>query len=160
MLIAERPSLVRRLARLLGSEPAAEDLTQNLYFKVQRVEDDPPILNKRAFLHRLATNLAMDWLRAEKRNYALFDVIAPVPDVACEAPLADRQMLDREQLERLLAGVEELTPRCRQVFLMRKFEELPVNEISRRLGITRSMVARHMDNALRHLLARIQETDE
>jgi RNA polymerase sigma-70 factor (ECF subfamily) len=160
LLIAERPSLVRRLARMLGSEPAAEDVAQSLYLKVQRVQDDPPIMNKRAFLNRLATNLATDWLRAEKRHDALFEVIDPAPEVACEAPLIDRQMLDREQLERLMAGVEELTPRCRQVFLMRKFEELQVNEIARRLGITRSMVARHMENALRHLFARVQDTGE
>lgn len=160
MLIAERPSLVRRLARMLGSEPAAEDVAQSLYLKVQRVEDDPPILNKRVFLNRLATNLATDWLRSEKRRDALFEVIDPAPDIACDAPLAERQMLDREQLERLLAGVEELTPRCREVFLMRKFEELPVNDIARRLGISRSMVAHHMDNALRQLFARVQDTSE
>lgn len=50
--------------RIVGSAPAAEDVTQSLWFRVQRVGDDPPIFDKRAFLYRLATNLATDHVRA------------------------------------------------------------------------------------------------
>jgi RNA polymerase sigma-70 factor (ECF subfamily) len=160
LLISERPSLMRRLTRLLGCEAAAEDITQSLYFKLQRVAVESPIQNRTAFLHRLATNLAIDWLRAQKRRDTLFTALDTAPDVACDLPIPERQLLDREQLRLLLASVEELTPRCRQVFLMRKIEELPVSEIASRLGITRSMVARHLENALRHLLVKVGSVRE
>ncbi|WP_331710365.1 RNA polymerase sigma factor [Sphingomonas sp. CCH5-D11] len=160
LLVTERPSLIRRLTRLLGSEVAAEDVTQSLFFKLQRVDNPAAIQNKSAFLNRLATNLATDWLRAQKRRDGLFTAIDTAPDVPCDLPIAERQLLDREQLRILLESVDDLTPRCREVFLLRKVEELPVNEIASRLGISRSMVARHMDNALRHLFARVGSVGE
>lgn len=160
LLVTERPSLIRRLTRLLGSDVAAEDVTQSLFFKLQCVKDPATIQNNSAYLNRLATNLAMDWLRAQRRREGLFTGIDAAPDVPCDLPIADRQLLGREQLSILLESVEELTPRCREVFLLRKIEELPVNEIASRLGISRSMVARHMDNALRHLFARVGPVGE
>jgi len=73
LLIRERPSLLRLARRIVGSAPAAEDVTQTLWLRVQRIEDDPPILHKRAYLYRLATNLATDQLRARRRYDALFE---------------------------------------------------------------------------------------
>jgi len=160
LLMSERPSLMRLAQRILGNRPAAEDLTQALWLRVQGINDDPPIIHKRAFLYKLASNLATDRLRAESRYNALFETGEPVLDVAHDAPSAERRLLDREQLDRLIQAVDDLTPRCREVFILRKLEDVPVNEICQRLGISRSMVARHMDNALRHLFARVQDAPE
>lgn len=160
LLLTERSSLLRLVRRIVGNRPAAEDVTQSLWFKVQRVEDDPPIIYKRAFLYRLAANLATDRVRADQRYNALFEMEEPARDVPHDAPSAEQRLLDREQLDRLMGAVDELTPRCREVFILRKLEDVPVSEICQRLGITRSMVARHMDNALRHLFARMQDAPE
>lgn len=67
LLTTERSALVRWVARIVG-EPAAEDIAQSLYLRVQRVQDHPPIVNKRSFLFRLAHNLAIDYPRAERRG--------------------------------------------------------------------------------------------
>jgi RNA polymerase sigma-70 factor (ECF subfamily) len=160
LLLSEGPSLLRLARRIVGNVPAAEDVTQSLWLRVQRIEDDPPIIHKRAFLYRLATNLAADRLRAERRYDALFESGEPTRNVPYDSPSAERRLLDREQLDLLMASVEELSPRCREVFILRKLEDMPVHEICERLGITRSMVARHMDNALRHLFTRMQDTAE
>ncbi|PZR86803.1 MAG: hypothetical protein DI537_27790 [Stutzerimonas stutzeri] len=58
LLLNERPSLLRLAQRIVGTAPAAEDVTQSLWLRIQRVEDDPPIANKRAYLNKLATNLS------------------------------------------------------------------------------------------------------
>jgi RNA polymerase sigma factor (sigma-70 family) len=160
LLLSERPSLFRLARRIVGNVPAAEDVTQSLWLRVQRIEDDPPIIHKRAFLYRLATNLAADRMRAERRHDTLFESNEPGRDAPYDAPSAERRLLDREQLDCLMASIEDLTPRCREVFILRKLEDMPVQEICERLGISRSMVARHMDNALRTLFARMQDTAE
>lgn len=160
LLLDERPSLLRFARRIVGNVPAAEDVTQSLWFRVQGIDDDPPIIHKRAFLYKLASNLAADRMRAEGRYNALFETGEPVRDVPHDAPSAEQRLLAREQLDCLMRAVEELTPRCRQVFILRKLEDMPVNEICERLGISRSMVARHMDNALRHLFVRMQDGPE
>ncbi|WP_367349936.1 hypothetical protein [Sphingobium yanoikuyae] len=49
LLLAERNTLLRLAQRIVGTTPAAEDVTQSLWFRVQRIDDEPPIINKRAF---------------------------------------------------------------------------------------------------------------
>lgn len=49
--------------------------------------------------------------------------------------------------------MQQLPPRCRQVFIMRRFGGLHQEEIARRLGISRNMVEKHMRLALERLRA-------
>ncbi|AEG51529.1 RNA polymerase, sigma-24 subunit, ECF subfamily [Sphingobium chlorophenolicum L-1] len=157
LLLRERSSLLRVAERILRDRPAAEDVTQSLWLRIQRVEDHPRIVNKRAYLYRLATNLAADHRRAARRHETLIVECDTAEQVPCTAPSAERRMLDREQVARLMKAVDELPPRCREVFVLRKLENMSVHEICAKLGISRSMVARHMDNALRRCFDRMQE---
>lgn len=147
LLAAERSSLVRWVARIVG-QPAAEDVAQSLYLRVQRVEDDPPIVNKRAFLFRLARNLAVDHARAERRHGALFGTNMDTRHVPSEEPSAETRLLDREKVRRLAAAVELMPLRCRQVFVLIKLDELSVPETAERLGISQDMVRKHVRHAL------------
>ena len=149
LLIAERPSLLRRLVRIVGSEPAAEDIAQVLWLRIQKVEDHPPILNKRSFLFRLASNLAIDHLRAQKRQEKLFADDALSATIPANDPNAETRLLDREKLVRLAAAVETLPLRCRQVFVLIKMDELSIGETAIRLGISEDMVRKHIRHALK-----------
>lgn len=160
LLLAERPSLLRLAQRIVGNAPAAEDVTQSLWFRVQRIEDDPPILNKRAYLFRLAANLATDRRRAEARYSELIETTAVLPEhVPAELVSADRHMVDNETLDRMMTALEDLAPRIRQIFILRKIDELPMDEIARRMGMSRSMVTRYLQQALRHCMARLADDE-
>lgn len=160
LLIAERPLLLRLAQRIVGNAPAAEDVAQGLWLKVQRIEDDPPIINKRAFLYRLATNLAADRLRADRRHSALFEGGELPDDAPDERPSAERMLVGREQLETLMAALDELPPRTREIFMLRKFDEMPVSEIAERFGLSRSSIAKMMQSALLHCDARLHNSTE
>lgn len=157
LLVAERPSLLRLARRIVGSLPAAEDVTQSLWLRVQRVEDEPPIVNKRAFLYRLTTNLALDQVRADRRYGALIDTVDAPPEADDARPSAETSLIDRERLRRLEAALEELPLRCRQVFTLRRIDGLPADEVAARLGITLNAVAKHVRIAVRHCHARMQD---
>lgn len=148
LLITERASLVRWVARIVGSKPAAEDVAQTLYFRVQRIGDDPPIINKRSFLFRLASNLALDHLRSSRRHDALFDAEGDAGQVASAEPSAETRLVDQEKLRRITAVVETMPLRCRQVFVLIKLDEMSVAETARRLGISQDMVRKHIRHAL------------
>ncbi|EIZ77143.1 ECF subfamily RNA polymerase sigma-24 subunit [Novosphingobium sp. Rr 2-17] len=148
LLIAERTSLVRWVASIIGSEPAAEDVAQSLYIKVQTVEDHPPIVNKRSFLFRLASNLAIDHIRSARRHDALFAHHVNTSHVPSTEPSAESRLLDQEKVRRLAAVVETMPLRCRQVFVLIKFDELSVAQTATRLGITQDMVRKHIRHAL------------
>ena len=63
-------------------------------------------------------------------------------------PSPENVTLHRSELARLLQVVEGLSPRCREVFVLGKFEGLSLAEIGARLGISRNTVVTHMVNAL------------
>lgn len=155
LLLNERSSLMRLVQRIVGDMTAAEDVTQSLWLRVQRVNDHPPILNKRAYLFRLAANLARDQARSDRRQNGLFDH-SPLPEeIADDTPLADRQLLDREALDQLQQGLAELSPRCREIVYLRRMENLSAAEIAQRLGISRQMVTRYIAQAMEHCLNRV-----
>jgi RNA polymerase sigma factor (sigma-70 family) len=156
LLIAERLLLVRWVARIVGSEPVAEDVTQSLYLRVQRVEDHPPILNKRSFLFRLASNLAVDHVRSARRHDSLFAGDVDTSHVPSTEPSPEVRLLDQEKVRRITAIVETMPLRCRQVFVLIKLDELSVAETATRLRISQDMVRKHIRHALQichHALA-------
>ncbi|MFT4052895.1 MAG: sigma-70 family RNA polymerase sigma factor [Novosphingobium sp.] len=157
LLLNERRALVRLAQRIVGSAPAAEDIAQSLWFRVQRVEDDPPILNKRAFLYRLATNLATDHARAAARHGRIFESGDLPQDVKADLPSVETRLVDRERLRRLEQALDELPIRCRQVFTLRRIDGLSAQETADRLGITLNAVAKHVRVAVRHCHARLQD---
>ncbi|MFT4091500.1 MAG: RNA polymerase sigma factor [Asticcacaulis sp.] len=156
LLISERPSLIRLARRIVGNLTAAEDVTQSLWFKIQRVEDDPPILNPKAYLYRLASNLATDRLRADRRHAALFEN-GELPDAEAPVATAERALIDEERLQIVLAALDDLSPQCREIFRLRKFEDMAVDDIASRMGLSRSMVFKHLRSALLHCEARLSE---
>jgi len=160
LMLAERPSLMRLAHRIVGNLSAAEDVTQSLWFRVQRVQDDPPITNKRAFLYRLTFNLATDQLRSDKRHGALFEAGELPEDIADDLPSPVNALLGREEMEVLLAALDELPPRVRQVFMLRKFDEMPVSEIAESLALSRSAIAKMLQRALLHCDARLNHGSE
>jgi len=60
----------------------------------------------------------------------------------------------------MMTALDELPQRVRQVFIMRKFDEMPVNDIAERLGLSRSAVAKMMQRALLHCDARLHAAVE
>jgi RNA polymerase sigma-70 factor (ECF subfamily) len=54
-----------------------------------------------------------------------------------------------QEIELLTAAIEALPERCRAVFLLRQFENLPQREIAVRLGIAEHTVESQLTKALR-----------
>lgn len=147
LLTAERKSLVRWVARIAG-DLAAEDIAQSLFLRVQKVSDDPPIVNKRSFLFRLARNLAVDHVRAERRHGTLFEADMDARHVASGEPSAETLLLDREKMQILAVAIEGMPLRCREIFVLIKLHDLSVAEAAARLGISQDMVRKHIRHAL------------
>lgn len=159
LLLSERKPLLRVLQGIVGSAATAEDVAQSVWLRIQRLEDAPPIHNKRAYLFRLASNLAIDRVRAERHYRDLFETAETLPDIPAPLVAADRSIVGRETLALVMEAIDELPPQVRDIFIMRKIDELPIEEICRRVGISRSMVSRHLQRALRHCAGKFQPAD-
>lgn len=147
----QREALLRFLLRRVGNASLAEDLTQETGLRALGAGAAASIENPRAYLFRIASNLALDHQRHRRQGVELEDAEALGRAVPDRAPSPEAVALHRGELARLLAAVQELPPRCREVFVLAKFDGLSYAEIARRLGISRNTVITHMVAALKRL---------
>ena len=159
-IIGNRRPLLSVARRILGDVPAAEDVVQSLWLRVQGLDDGVTVRDSTAFLRRLVRNLAIDQLRKDRVRAALVREGAPDESMTDGAPDAERTMMDRDRLQRLKRAIEELPPRCREVFVLRRIHDLSSAEIADRLGITQNAVAKHVRVALEHCHQRLAETEQ
>jgi RNA polymerase sigma factor (sigma-70 family) len=143
-----QPDLLRFLKRKVGSQDAP-DLLQETYVRVRRYAASEAISNPEAFLFKTASNIAKNHrsrLETEQKYVEAGDVPENVPEAY---PLQDDQFDGQRRMRRLEEAILSLPPRCREVFILLRIEELPAEEVARRLGISRNMVQKHLHLALR-----------
>jgi len=143
-----RSALLRFLRRRLGNAALAEDLTQETWLRAANARGAAAIDNPRGYLFSIASNLALDHQRHVGHRVELQAVAEVVEAVADHQPSPENVVLYRSEFARLLRVVDQLSPRCREVFVLGKFEGLSLAEISQRLGISRNTVVTHMVHAL------------
>ena len=165
MLMTPHPIDVTRLrAELVGylrrrGQPLddAEDLVQEAFARFHRAGHRAEDVDARPLLFVISKNLLKDLWKATNRERAR--VVGQDVDVAAwesapsEAPAADRSSIAREELAGVAEAIRALPPRCRDAFLLHRFENLSYRQIAERLGVSVSMVEKHLAEALRRLKA-------
>lgn len=152
-----RSELLRFLTARIGDRAEAEELLQELWVRVQAV-DPGPIANPRSYLYRAAQNLALDRVRARRRQMAREDQWAAtqrLPHAGQEAGdirgTAEDAMIAREEADALATALAALPAGAGRVLKLHKFDGLSHAEIAQRLGISRSGVEKHIAVAMAHL---------
>ena len=151
--------LVRFLSARLGSAQAAEDVVHDAYVRVLERTSHEPIEQPRAFLYRTALNLVIDGHRRNAlRQSEPLEVLDNEERFFSPSP---QLLMDREQrLALIQQALSELPAACRDSFLLRKLEGLSHNEIAERLGVSRSVVEKHIVNAMKHCRVRIRQWEK
>jgi len=143
--------VIRRVSRRTGGHADAEDLVQSAFERMHRYKQTRQIENPAAFLVRTAVNLRLDAYRREKlmgqRQYS-----ANLEDHENKGPLADDVLAARARLERVKAGIAELPPRTREIFLLHRLEQVKYSELARRFAISESAVEKHVARATAFLM--------
>ncbi|BCA56546.1 RNA polymerase sigma factor FecI [Nitrospira sp. KM1] len=142
-------------ARLRCPHEAA-DMAQETFARALAHDDPAAIRQPRAFLYRIARNLAVDSARKQSiRTRHLID-LTEVEDAPSATPLPDH-VLEKEQLRRALdQTILKMPPRRREVFLLYRFGGLSQAEIAEKLDISTSMVERHLMKAMTQCKERLQ----
>lgn len=168
-------TLVRRHAAALGAflagwcdgAPAAEDLAQETWLRVLR---DPGAFRGgsfRAWLLRVARNLAIDRSRKRSPELWLDEPAGPAPDAPPlvetlpdeAAPPPDAALLAADDRARLLAAVRALSGPRRDVFLLRA-AGVPFAEIATRFSIPLNTALGRMHDAMKSLRAALADTED
>ncbi|MGY2291757.1 RNA polymerase sigma factor [Pseudomonas sp. SDO528_S397] len=137
----------------------AADMTQDVFTQWLDYRDRAKVEQPRAFLFQMARNLLRDHWRKQKVRHAAHQDQPDTDDEpatdAQDDPMAAAQRLQRlEQLKEVLA---ELSPRRREALMLHRFEGLSQAQIAERMGVSVSMVEKHIAFALLHCKQRLQQ---
>lgn len=152
-MIAERSALLRRVQRVVGDPGDAEEVVQSMWLKVQGLTDSAPILSKRAYLFRLARNLALDMRRSQQRRGRLADDVQHLLSESDDTPGQDRILDSVLVLERVRQAALALPEPTRTIFRLNRFEGESHKAIAKRLAISTTTVENHIRRALEVLAA-------
>lgn len=145
LLIQERNSLLRHLDRYLD-RASSEDTYQAMYCKLATLAGEPGIADKRSYLFRIASNLAIDHLRQHRRRTD-FEATAVLAQPACASDTA-KIAASRQEIARIAQAMEHLPLRTRQIFVLNRYDGLSHSLIAKRLGISTTTVENHIRQAL------------
>lgn len=139
--------LLNFLTRKVNDRDVAADLLQESYLRVLTLQDNGgAVLDVRALLYRTARNLVIDqYRRAEVRSHEDLDALPEAQHPVAPQHLQPEETLaSRQVIEAYVAVIESLPPRCQLAFVLYIFDELSHAEIARQMGISVSMVEKHI----------------
>lgn len=132
-----------QINRIVRNVHDAQDLTQEAFIKALQRQDQLKDEKKAAhWLSRIATNTALDHMRRNGR--IAFCEMKDAPVSHTESP--EDELLRNERREWLADGLERLTPRERAALVLRDMEDLPAEEVARRLECSKATVRSHIAN--------------
>ncbi len=146
----------------LGSTQDAADASQETFLRVVRNEKAYCLDSPSGYLWRTAQNLFREILRSSQsgkhqmivpRTMGMDDHVSSMPD-------PEQSIAAKQGEEAILQIVESLSPRCRQVFIMHRFQGFSHQQIAVQLGISKKTVENHMVNALLLLRTRLSRNDK
>jgi RNA polymerase sigma-70 factor (ECF subfamily) len=145
-VLVERHSrnLFRLAYRMTGHQEDAEDVVQETFLRAYRQLakfDDRASFG--TWLYRIAANCSLDLIRARKRrsenreNHDSREEGAPDPmqSLADGAPTPERLALSSEVERRVAGALDDLSEMERAAFVLRHYEGMCIDDISRTLGV-------------------------
>lgn len=151
-ILPHEPVLRAWLGRQAWPGIDTDDLVQESYAVLAGLAQVDHIDNPRAYLFRTAHSLALQHIR--RQRIVSIQAVADLEqlEVAAEAPLQDRVLSDRQELQRLADAIAALPARCGEVFRLRKVDGLSQRDVAQALGLSESTVEKHMGKAVRLLM--------
>lgn len=141
-----------RLRRFFAKRGIARDeicdLTQEVYLRLMRQTDLSSIRSAQAFLYTTAMNLLRDRFRRRASRGVESSVEGDQVDAPAEGVDPQRAAECDQQLRQAWAIVASLKPATRQVFMGHRVDGYSYAELARELGVSVSMIEKHMIRAI------------
>jgi len=149
----EDRALITFLTTRLNSEAEARDVAQEAYVRLLQLERPDTIGFHRAYLFRIAANLAMDRLR-----HRTVRAKAPTRELFAEwlqRRSPEQEALDAGEQEALQQALSELPEKLREALVRHFLTGESVGAIAAEWGLTDRMVRYYLARALAHCRAHL-----
>ena len=156
-----RLPVIHFLYRMVQNHGISEELAQEVFLRVYRSRATyEPTAKFTTWLFRIATHLALNWLRDgrhEKGQERLDDDVglAASRDVADRTPSVEHSLVRQARLEEVRRAVQMLPEKQRAAVLMHKYEEMEYSQIAVVLSCSESAVKSLLFRAYETLRARL-----
>lgn len=133
--------------RRLNSREDAEEVVQSVFVSLYtRRQELAPKSTLEAYLKASLKYKVIDAYRSQQIYYRHLDSLIEQHQLALPTP--DKQIEIKELKQLLALATDRLPDKCREVFVMSRFEQLSHQEIAERTGISISTVKKHIHKAL------------
>jgi RNA polymerase sigma-70 factor (ECF subfamily) len=157
--------ILNLIYRSIGDRIQAEDVAQDVFLRVWRAaEDYTPKAKFTTWVYRIAVNLCLDTLKSahQKQSFVHPHVNSDHPDENEEllfrhgsALSPEELLIDAEESRRIFAVLQGLPNNQRLAVVLKKFDGLAYDEISRILGCSKSAVESLLVRAKKTLRKRL-----
>ncbi|QLF95062.1 RNA polymerase sigma factor [Pseudomonas sp. ABC1] len=125
--------------------------------------ENPPVERVKtpfAFLRRVSVNRAIDRHRSDRTRNRYFEPLDERADLRHHEHDGAAELVFMQQLEALVAIVEALPARQRQIFLLHRIHGMSQRELAEELGISANMVTQHFNRAMRTIASQWQPAQD
>jgi RNA polymerase sigma factor (sigma-70 family) len=147
-LMRHYDELVDHVRRRFGDKNFAHEVVHEVYMHVVRTrpheQDGTPL----ALLKHISTCKAIDLQRAATSRNQWQESVDAVPDVNLHHSDGEEILRGKQLIDALEIVIGDLPPRCREVFVLHKLQDMSQDEVATQLGISRKMVGKHMERAM------------
>lgn len=152
-------SVYARLTRVIGPAPERDDLVQQIFLDLYRAL--PRFRGEAAFstfLHRIVLNVACEHLERRRRGRGRNEPLDARELETLIAPAAspEQRARQREELQRLFARLEDLSPKRRAAFVLVAVEGLALEEAAGLLNAKPAAIKQRVAEARRELAVALE----
>jgi len=144
------------LLRSVRNYEDAEELTLEVFFKAYRALSSwEPKAKFSTWLYTIASNLSIDYHRSKARHpvYVLEDEeVLETKLVANDLSSNPEKHVEEMERGRIIReAVDELSSKQKEVFMLTRYEGLPIREVAETLGMAEGTVKIHLHRAMKKL---------
>lgn len=142
----------------VGAE-SAEDVVQTVFLKIWDKKDDwnPPGTVKQ-YLFAAVRNEALNVIRRQRVETDAEETIVHIFGELKKRSYKEEDGEETERLKKAIqTGINQLPPRCRQIFILNRRSGLSYSEIAGVLDVSFSTVSTQMGRALKHLQSHLSD---
>ncbi len=141
--------------KITGNEETAEDIVQDLFVTLWVKNEQIAISTSlKNYLFTAVKNRSLDFLENEKRKQKKLTHLSRTEQLP--ENLSNFWFAEAELTQIVEECLDKLPPRCKEIFVMSRFEGLKNQEIADKFGISKRTVELQISNALKKLRSNLK----
>lgn len=140
-----REAIHRLFVQRTGSRTDADDLLQETFIKVYiRIHRYNPVYTFGQWVYTIARNTFVDYVRKQQDDLPIDERFASPPS---NIPTPEENIIRQQQRNQIERYLDRMTPRYRELIVLRFFDELSYEEIADKLALPMGTVKTRIHRA-------------